>query len=69
MHREFLKWHISKLVTLIEALFVALPLGFEGLHSDIIFCHEAILPEVIKEIATTNSMCPYYSLVQTWLTI
>ena len=33
-----------------------LPLGFGGLPDDIIFyCCEAILPEVIKEIATTSS--------------
>ena len=32
--------------------------GFMMIH---IFCREAILPEVIKEIATTNVARPYYS--------
>ena len=49
-------------VTPIEAYFVASPLGFDRLHHDVIFCSEAILLKVIKEIATTNSTCPYYSL-------
>ena len=62
MYGEFLKWYISQLVAPIEALFVASPLGFGGLHDDIIFfCHEAFLPEVIKEIATAISTRPYYS--------
>ena len=60
MYGEFLKWHISQLVTPIEALFVVSPLGFGRLHGDIIFCHEAILPGVIKEIVTANSTRPYY---------
>ena len=34
MYGEFLKWHISQLVAPIEALFVASPLGFGGLHND-----------------------------------
>ena len=64
MYRNFLKWHIFQLVAPIEALFVASPLGFGGLHDDInFFCREAILPEVIKEIATAISTCPYYSYV------
>ena len=37
MHGEFLKWYISQLVATIEALFVASPLGFGGLHDDINF--------------------------------
>ena len=51
------------LVALIEALFVVSPLGFGGLHNDVIFCHEVILRKGIKEISTANSPCPYYSLV------
>ena len=58
MYGEFLKWHISQLVALIEALFVASPLAFGELQDDINFCSEAILPEVIKEIATTISTHP-----------
>ena len=62
MYGEFLKWHISQLVAPIEGLFVASPLGLGGLHDDIIFfCCEAILLEAIKEIATTNSVLPYYT--------
>ena len=61
---EFLKWHISQLLARIEALIVTLPLEFGRLHNDIFFC-EGILPEVIKEIATANSTCPYYEDVQT----
>ena len=60
MYGEFLKWHISQLVAPIEVLFVASPLGFGGLPDDINFCHEVILPEVIKEIAIANSTHPYY---------
>ena len=37
MFGEFSKWHISQLVAPIEALFVASPLAFGGLHDDIIF--------------------------------
>ena len=58
MYGEFLKWHISQLVALIEALFVASPLGFGRLHDDIIFLPWAVLPEVIKEIATANQHVP-----------
>ena len=58
MYGELLKWHISQLVAPIEALFVASPLAFGGLHDDIIFCREVILPGVIKEIATANSTHP-----------
>ena len=61
MYGKFLKWHISQLVPPIEALFVASPLAFGGFHDDVIFLREAILPEVIKEIATTISTRPYYS--------
>ena len=63
MYGEFLKWHIFQLVAPIEVLFVASPLGFGRLHDDIIFCHEAILPEVIKEIATANLTRPYYIMI------
>ena len=45
----------------IEALFVASPPGFDGLHDDINFYCEMIIPEVIKEIVTTNSMGPHYN--------
>ena len=59
MYGEFSKWHISQLVAPIEALFVASPLAFGGLHDDInFFCCEAIVPEVIKEIATAFSTRP-----------
>ena len=44
----------------IGMLFVALPPGFGGLYSYLIFCHEMIISEVIKEIATVNSMQWYY---------
>ena len=37
MYGEFLKWHISQMVAAIEALFVASPLAFGGLHNDINF--------------------------------
>ena len=37
MYGEFSKWHISQLVAPIEALFVASPLAFGGLHDDINF--------------------------------
>ena len=37
MYGEFLKWHISQLVAPIEALFVASPPAFGGLHNDIKF--------------------------------
>ena len=47
MFGEFLKWHISQLVAPIEAFFVAPPPGM-------------IIPEIIKETATANSMQPYY---------
>ena len=60
MYGEFLKWHISQLLAPIEALFVASPLGFGGLHDDMFCCREAILLEVIKETATAISTCPYY---------
>ena len=56
MYGEFLKWHISQLVAPIEALFVALPLGFGRLYDDIKFFGMKIIPEVIKETATANSM-------------
>ena len=59
MYGEFLKWHISQLVAPIEALFVASPLAFGGLHNDINFFCEVILLEVIKEIATAISTRPY----------
>ena len=55
---EILKWHISYLVASIETLFVASPLGFGELHNDIIFCREAAIPEVIKEIATARQHFP-----------
>ena len=64
MYGEFLKSHISQLVAPIEELFVASPLAFGGLHDDIIFCHKAILPELIKEIVTADSTHPYYDDVQ-----
>ena len=34
MYREFLKWHISQLVTPIEVHFVASPLGYGRLHDN-----------------------------------
>ena len=37
MYGEFLKWHIFQLVAPIQALFVASPLGFGGIHDDINF--------------------------------
>ena len=55
MYGEFFKWHISQLVAPNETLFAASPLGFGGLYDDNFFCREAILPEVIKEIATVIS--------------
>ena len=61
MYGEFLKWHIFQLVAHTEALFAASPLAFGRFHNDILFCREAILLEVIKEIVTANSMRPYYS--------
>ena len=47
------------MVAPIEALFVASPPGYGRLHGDINFCHEVIMPEVIKEIAIANSTRPY----------
>ena len=63
MYGEFLKWHISQLAAPIEVLFIASLLGFGRLDNDIIFCRGVIISEVIKEIATTNSKCPYYSYI------
>ena len=46
----------------VEALFVASPLGFGGLHYDInFFAMRQSYRKVIKETVTTNSMRPYYS--------
>ena len=52
MYGEFLKWHISQLMTPIKTFFVAPLPGFDELHDDI----ELIISEVIKEIAATNSI-------------
>ena len=57
-YKEFLKWYISQLVAPIETLFVTSPIVFGRLHNDVIFCCKV---EVIEEIATANSMNPYYS--------
>ena len=49
MHGEFLKWHTSQLVAPIEALFVASPLGFGGLHDDIFFALRQSYRNLLKK--------------------
>ena len=61
MYGKFLKCLISQLMANIEALFIPSPLEFDRLHDDIIFCCVTLLPEVIKEVTTANSMPTYSS--------
>ena len=54
MYGEYLKCLISFTVTPIEVLFIPSPFVFYRLHDDIIFCCIALVPEIIKEIATAS---------------
>ena len=51
MHGEYLKHLISFIVAPTEALFIASPPAFDGLHDDIIFL---LLDTCIREIAVAK---------------
>ena len=55
----------SQLVAPIEVLIVASPLGFTMIEIFLSLknCHDAIIPEVIIDVATTNSM---HSIIIYW---